>query len=255
MNLNLDYKTIQDEKEINHLRNEYINTKFSADPELKKQEKTQGQLAWFFIILGALIGWGVVLLLLVYVFNDEFDRFTIICSLFIGLPIGAGPINLAFHRLPPVASLESKLDNAKYSFRKEFDEEVEKIILFYRNQKAFWYSLNGREFEEQITEMYTLLGYDAELSNKGADGGVDIVLHKNNKLIAVQCKAYKGHKVTLPIVRDLYGVLHSGGYDEGHIVTLEGLTKPATEFCQSIYDKKIKIITIDEIFQMVRVKE
>ena len=49
--------------------------------------------------------------------------------------------------------------------------------------------------------------------------------------------------------------MHSGGYDEGHIVTLEGLTKPAIEFCQSIYDKKIKIITIDEIFQMVHVKE
>lgn len=30
MNLNLDYKTIQDEEKINRLRNEYINTKFSA---------------------------------------------------------------------------------------------------------------------------------------------------------------------------------------------------------------------------------
>ena len=255
MNLNLDYKTIQDEEKINRLRHEYINTKFSADSELKKQEKMQGYLLWFFIILGTLIGWWLVVLLLVYVFNGEFDRFTIICALFIGLPIGAGPINWAFQRFPPVASLESKLDNAKQLFRKEFDEEVERITSFYRMQKAFWYSLNGREFEEQITEMYVLLGYNAELSNKGADGGVDIILHKNNKNIAVQFKAYKGHKVTLPIVRDLYGVLHSGGYDEGHIVTLEGLTKPAIEFCQSIYDKKIKIITIDEIFQMVHVKE
>ena len=42
MNLNLDYKTIQDEEKINRLRNEYINTKFSADSELKKQEKMQG---------------------------------------------------------------------------------------------------------------------------------------------------------------------------------------------------------------------
>ena len=103
MNLNLDYKTIQDEEKINRLRNEYINTKFSADSELKKQEKMQGYLLWFFIILGALIGWWLVVLLLVYVFNGEFDRFTIICALFIGLPIGAGPINWAFQRFPPVA--------------------------------------------------------------------------------------------------------------------------------------------------------
>ena len=68
MNLNLDYKTIQDEEKINRLRNEYINTKFSADSELKNKEKMQGYLLWFFIILGALIGWWLVVLLLVYVF-------------------------------------------------------------------------------------------------------------------------------------------------------------------------------------------
>ena len=39
MNLNLDYKTIQDEAKINRLRNEYINTKFSADSELKNKKR------------------------------------------------------------------------------------------------------------------------------------------------------------------------------------------------------------------------
>lgn len=253
MELNLDYKTIQDEEKINKLRSEYITMRISEDLSLVKIEKQLNICSWCTLIIGAFLGWSIALCLLIFVFNDSFRLFTIICALLIGLPF-AGVISILLYRLPILSSRERKLETSKQMFKDDFNKEIKRLTILYSKQKEFWYSLNGREFEVQIAKIFELLGYEVELSNKGADGGVDILLYKNNVTIAVQCKAYKGHKVTLPIVRDLYGVLHSKGYDRGYIVTLEGLTKPAIEFCKSNVDKQIGIITLDEIINMVSVK-
>ncbi|NMC57327.1 MAG: restriction endonuclease, partial [Eubacteriaceae bacterium] len=105
----------------------------------------------------------------------------------------------------------------------------------YRNEER-WRSMNGFEFEKEIEALFKRNGYNANLTKNGADGGIDIIMEKNKKKIAVQCKAYKG-KVSESVVRDLYGVLHSYKFDSGFLVTLNGASKNAAEFCESKKDR------------------
>lgn len=116
-------------------------------------------------------------------------------------------------------------------------------------QMDFWKSLDGFTFEKEMQKLFAAQGYDSSLTNAGADGGVDIVLKKGGKTIAVQCKAHKT-KISEGIARDLYGVLFAHNYDSGILATVNGASKKTIEFCNSLRDKPIKIIDVKDIIEM-----
>ena len=73
-------------------------------------------------------------------------------------------------------------------------------------------SLGGHEFEELIVKLLEKMGFDIGERKLAADGGIDIIA-KNTKpllegLYIIQCKRYS-KKVGEPVIRDLYGVVHS----------------------------------------------
>lgn len=117
-----------------------------------------------------------------------------------------------------------------------------------RIDEAFWYSLDGHTFEQEIAKLFKKDGYHASVSKVGADGGVDIVLTKNGKKYAVQCKAHS-KKISEGVARDLYGVLHAKNYDGGYLVTLNGVSSKTYQFCKTRKDKPIIIWTIKTILK------
>jgi restriction system protein len=93
--------------------------------------------------------------------------------------------------------------------------------------------MTWREFEMLVGEAFRLQGYQVvETGGNGADGGIDLVLRKNNEKFFVQCKQWKAYKVGVEVVRELYGVMAAHGAAGGFVVTSGRFTDPATEFAQ-----------------------
>jgi restriction system protein len=93
--------------------------------------------------------------------------------------------------------------------------------------------ITWHEFEILVGEAFRLQGYQvAETGGNGADGGVDVVLRKNNEKFFVQCKQWKAYKVGVEVVRELYGVMAAQGAAGGFVVTSGRFTDAATDFAQ-----------------------
>lgn len=94
--------------------------------------------------------------------------------------------------------------------------------------------LEWKRFEELNEGYWKAKGYRAELTGRGADGGIDVNLYRPSapdKLLAViQCKSRSHENIGVAIVRELYGVMHHVGAPMGILVTSSGFHAPAREF-------------------------
>ena len=82
----------------------------------------------------------------------------------------------------------------------------------------------------------------------GGDGGIDIILTKPNRKIAVRRKRYK-QPVGPHVVRDLWGTMNVNDYKEGCIVTTTGFTKGVKDFVEG---KNIRLIDLNDILRTVK---
>lgn len=110
----------------------------------------------------------------------------------------------------------------------------------------FWMSLTGHQFEDAVAAIFRRVGYDAKVSKQGGDGGVDIVLQKDEKRIAVQCKAHK-MPIGPSVARDLLGTIAHFGFDEGIIASRSGFTRGVYEFTR---DKPIALMDLTDILKI-----
>lgn len=102
-----------------------------------------------------------------------------------------------------------------------------------RGNQSSLLSKSWREFEMLIGEIFRQKGFTVtELGGSGADGGVDLVLKKNNETYFVQCKQWKAYKVGVQIIRELYGVMAAKGAVGGYVVTSGVFTDEAKSFAE-----------------------
>jgi restriction system protein len=80
--------------------------------------------------------------------------------------------------------------------------------------KMDWY-----EFEQLMAAAFRKKGYTVQDTDYGPDGGIDLVLKRNDETYLVQCKHWKTYKVGVKIVRELYGVIAATGSAGGYVVT------------------------------------
>lgn len=115
------------------------------------------------------------------------------------------------------------------------------------SNKDWWWSLDGWEFEEEVAKIFRLNGYEAEVTKKTGDGGIDIVMYKEGLKYIVQCKHYRN---TLPIepVRALNGVRQDFKANILIIVASSGLTKAGYEFIEN--KPYIEVLTLDDLIAM-----
>ena len=110
----------------------------------------------------------------------------------------------------------------------------------------YWNSLDGHSFERAVAALYRSLGFDAVVSKEGGDGGVDILLKKDDDDIVVQCKAHS-KAVTPTVARDLYGTMVGNNYSKGIIVSKNGFTKGVYEFVKG---KNIELVDLDMLLRI-----
>jgi HJR/Mrr/RecB family endonuclease len=108
-----------------------------------------------------------------------------------------------------------------------------------------WNKLDGHEFERSVASLFRVIGFEAVVSRRGGDGGVDIILTKGGRKIAVQCKRYD-KSVGPHVIRDLWGTMNALGISEGCIVTTTGFTSGVKSFAVG---KNIFLIDLNDILR------
>lgn len=93
--------------------------------------------------------------------------------------------------------------------------------------------MSWRDFETMTGEAFRLRGFAVtETGGGGADGGVDLVLRRGGEKFLVQCKQWRALKVTVNVVRELYGVMAAQGAAGGYVVTCGSFTDDAKAFAE-----------------------
>lgn len=134
----------------------------------------------------------------------------------------------------------------KHTQLKKYKEQLSYFEYWQRkHSKEHWNKMTGHAFEQAVANLFRNIGFTAEVSNRGGDGGVDIILQKGQRRIAVQCKRYKS-SVGPHVIRDLWGTMNYLGFNEGCIVTTTGFTKGVTSFAE---DKKVFLIDLNDILK------
>lgn len=140
-----------------------------------------------------------------------------------------------------------KIINLGYSFRKRTLLQRNRTL---KKLKA----LSWDDFERLCMELFEKQGWKV-LGNtkKGADGGVDIWMHKSAFMkrkteAIVQCKRYDDAMVTIKVIREMYGLMHEYKSDEVYVVTTSRFTKECYAF---VKDKKITLIEGESLVQLI----
>lgn len=110
--------------------------------------------------------------------------------------------------------------------------------------------LSWLEFERLLAEAFRREGYTVEPGGGSApDGGVDLRLFQEGRLVLVQCKHWKARKVGVNVVRELRGVVSCEGANGGIVVTSGKFTSEAVDFART---SGIRLVDGEELLLMIR---
>lgn len=110
-------------------------------------------------------------------------------------------------------------------------------------------TMSWRDFELLVGEAFRMRGYTVtETGGGGADGGIDLQLTRCGETFLVQCKQWKAYKVSVNVVRELYGVMAAQGAAGGFVVTSGVFTADARSFAQG---RNIELIDGSALKKMV----
>lgn len=111
-------------------------------------------------------------------------------------------------------------------------------------------AMTWREFEMLVGEAFRRQGYTIrETGLGGADGGIDLILHKDGKVTLVQCKQWKTQRVDVKVVREMLGLLTHHHAAAVKIVAIGEYTANARRFAEG---KPIELISGETLLAMVR---
>jgi hypothetical protein len=102
----------------------------------------------------------------------------------------------------------------------------------HRRERAvpdYWKQISGLKLESECKSIFETLGFQAKTTPHSNDGGIDLVLKKDGKHGAAQCKAWK-QPCGVKVIREFYGALCAEKMTFGYLIALSGLTCEAERF-------------------------
>jgi len=110
--------------------------------------------------------------------------------------------------------------------------------------------LDWDAFEHLCRLLFEEAGWKVKENEKlGADGGVDLWMRKRRHLAIVQCKKYEDARVTIKVIREMYGLMYEYDVDEAYVVTTSEFTKECYRFVE---DKAITLINGEALLEQLR---
>jgi restriction system protein len=130
------------------------------------------------------------------------------------------------------------------------DERRRRHLLGMQSGLGVLSSMDWREFEMRVREAFRQQGYSVrEIGLSDADGGVDLILHKDGVMTLVQCKQWRTKLVDVKRVREMYGLLVHHHADVVKIIAIGGYTDDAQRF---VHGKPIELICGNALLAMLR---
>ena len=110
--------------------------------------------------------------------------------------------------------------------------------------------LEWKRFEEICKAYLIMIDQNAELTDIGADGGIDIKIknQQGNIIAIVQCKAWLSN-ITVKEVREFFGVMASEKVAQGYYFTTSTFTDDAAIFCA---DKNITLVDKYDLIKNIK---
>ena len=100
----------------------------------------------------------------------------------------------------------------------------------------------GVTFEKKCMELLVRRGFEVTTTRTTSDGGIDLIAFSGDPFLGgkyvVQCKGWAG-PVGAPIVRDLYGVVHSENANKGILIAASSFSQEALDFAAG---KRLELI-------------
>jgi restriction system protein len=110
-------------------------------------------------------------------------------------------------------------------------------------------AMSWQDFELLIGEAFRRKSFEVmENGGGGADGGIDLILHKGGRKSIVQCKRWKNYSINVSLVRELYGVMTAERATECIFVSSGSYTSEARLFAEG---KPIWLIDGSELVELV----
>lgn len=95
-------------------------------------------------------------------------------------------------------------------------------------------NMNGWQFEEMITTLFTKMGYVANRTKMTGDQGVDVIARRDNEILAIQAKCYTSQNVGNKAVQEVYTGMSYYGANDAYVITNQYFTKSAQELAHRI---------------------
>jgi restriction system protein len=111
-------------------------------------------------------------------------------------------------------------------------------------------AMTWQEFELMTGEYFKRSGYRiAETGLGGADGGIDLILHRGREKTIVQCKQWRTSSVGASTVREMFGLMAHHKAQKVIVVCCGKFTRDATSFA---LNKPIELINGERLVRLVR---
>lgn len=133
---------------------------------------------------------------------------------------------------------------------------IRKLISEISSNRELIYEVSSREFEEIVEQILRDDGFDTHLTKSTRDGGRDIIATKtgiNGRPVVfyVECKRYaRSNKVSVDIIRALYGVQTADRINKACLVTSSYFTRDAIEFAEN-QNVMIDLVDGDALHDMI----
>jgi restriction endonuclease Mrr len=91
-------------------------------------------------------------------------------------------------------------------------------------------NLDSKQFEDIVALMFRRMGYDASQTAYTGDGGKDVIMRKDGKLIFVECKRYVSTPVGRPDIQKFHSAIITEKAHFGYFVTTSSFTSEAEDY-------------------------
>lgn len=130
-----------------------------------------------------------------------------------------------------------------------FKEKQRQHLLDSRSDSDSIRNLSWADFELLIGEAFRRQGYSVEeRGGGGADGGIDLVLHKAGEKVLVQCKQWKSRQIGVSVVRELYGVMVHEKAAKAIVAISGEFTQEAKDFARG---KPLELLNGRALYQLI----
>lgn len=134
-----------------------------------------------------------------------------------------------------------KEDERKQNERRERETRLKKA--------EFLITLNPKEFEHEIMQLYKKLGYAVKITPYTNDKGVDGIAIKERVKFAIQCKRYNNlRSIGRPDLQKFYGAMSCVRANRGIFVATCKFTDNAKEFASK---HRIECIDLERLIEIV----